>query len=272
MEGRLPMITRWTVYALGATPGVQTRRAADPVAAWLLRHHPQLLPAASVSSMLAMMRVRAEIVDRMIADEAERVDALGKTLDYWSFGAGLDGRWHRMRGRFPALGRGRYSEVESPEILAFKDRALTGSTFGREWDRVERAALREERWTIPDTTAPHSLINLEGVTARLGVEGTRRLLGRIRKDAPSARVVFDLPGILQTDDGATWVTSRVGPVWGAPGATSAAALSRAEIERLGWTITEDAWLAARPELRAPSGMALCAGMDALRVLKLVPTA
>lgn len=270
MEARLPMVTRWTVCALGAPVGPRAHRAQDPVAAWLIRHHPGLLPAASVSSMLAMLRARAQIIDRMIVDEADRVGALGRPLDYWSFGAGLDARWHRLRVGADALTAGRYSEIEDPGILSFKSKALEHSRYSEEWRRVESMPLAQEMWTVPDTTAPNTLVSLEGVAARLGVEGLRRLLGRIRKDAPSARVIVDLPGILHHDAGTTYVMSRVGPVWGAPGATSAAALGRTALRRLGWAVTEDVWLAARPELRAASGMTQCAGMDALRVMALVP--
>lgn len=270
MDARLPMVTRWTVYALGAVLGPHVRRAHDPVAAWLLRHHPEIHPTSSVSSMLAMIRARAGIVDRVIADEALRVERKGRSLDYWCFGAGLDARWHRMREQLPSLARGRYAEVEDGAVLTFKDAALAGSSYARAWRNVEMSELPDHRWTVPDVTAPDTLVVMEGVASRIGVEATRRLLGRVRKDAPTARVVVDLPGILQTEEGTTYVTSTVGPRWGAAEATSAAALGRAEIRGLGYRIAEETWLSARPELRAPSGMALCAGMDALRVLLLVP--
>lgn len=270
MEGRLPMVTRWTVSALGATVGPRAHRVQDPVAAWLIRHHPSLLPAASVSSMLAMLRARTQIVDRMVASEAERAERLGRPLDYWTFGAGLDARWFRVRGELRALAQGRYSEVEDPGVLAFKQKALDSSRYAEEWRRVSCVPLPQEAWTVPDTTAPNTLVSLEGVAARIGVEGLRRLLGRVRKDAPTARVIVDLPGILHTDAGTTYVMSRVGPVWGSAGATSAAALSRAVLRRLGWSVLEDVWLSARPELRAASGMSQCAGMDAVRVMTLIP--
>jgi O-methyltransferase involved in polyketide biosynthesis len=270
MEGRLPMVTRLTVYALGAVLGPWMRRAHDPVAAWLIRHHPQLPPAATVSSMVSMIRTRTSLVDRLIQEEAERVGRAGRSLDYWSFGSGLDGRFYRLRGQLPALAAGRYTEIDDPGVLDYKQRALAGSSFTRDWARVERAAMREDRWQVPDVSAPDTLVVLEGVAARIGIERTRRLLGRVRKDAPTAKVVLDLPGILQTEDGTTYASSSVGARWGTAEATSAAAISRSDILRLGWSIREEVWLSARPELRAASGMALCAGQDAVRVLSLWP--
>src|SRR6478672_5744125 len=97
LELRLPIITRWTVYALGAVEGQRVRRPRDPVAAWLLRRHPKLLPTFAAPSILSMIRARASIVDRMIEDEAYRVRRRAGKLTFWGFGGGFDARWYRLR-------------------------------------------------------------------------------------------------------------------------------------------------------------------------------
>ena len=58
--------------------------------------------------------------------------------------------------------------------------------------------------------------------------------------------------------------------WMSAVGTGASALQARDLARLGWVARDDVWLAARPELRAPSGVAMCAGMEALRVLYLAP--
>lgn len=270
MEHRLPIVTRWTLYALGAVEGQRMRRPPDPVAAYLLRRHPKLLPAFAAPSILSMIRARATIVDRMIEDEAHRVRRTGGLVTFWGFGGGFDARWYRLR----ALGEviRTHCEVEEPELMDFKNLALSSSTFAPSWQRIHRIPIREDRWTVHDASSDHTLVVMEGVAARLGLDSVKRLLGRVRRDAPDAKVVVDLPGILQsTTSGST--ASAVGSArsrWANAGATSAAALTRNELERLGWTVLDDVWLAARPELRAPSGMAICSGMEALRVMKLAP--
>lgn len=272
MEHRLPIVTRWTLYALGAVEGQRVRRPRDPVAAWLLRRHPKLLPTFAAPSILAMIRARASIVDRMIEDELHRVRKKAGLLNYWGFGGGFDARWYRLRPMFENL-ISTHCEVEEPEVMDFKNHALADSSFANVWQRIHRVPVKEERWTVHDGSSKHTLVVIEGVAARLGLESVKRLLGRVRRDAPNARVVLDLPGILQTAH-TTGVGSTLGNPrtrWASPAATSAAAIHGRELERLGWRVEEDVWLAARPELRAPSGMAICAGMEALRVMKLSAT-
>ncbi|MEQ1566401.1 MAG: hypothetical protein ABMA64_12240 [Myxococcota bacterium] len=262
-------MTRWTLYALGSVEGQRVRRARDPVAAWLLRRHPSLQPEFAAPSILAMLRARAGVVDRMLEEEARRAQVLGQRVDYWGFGGGFDARWHRLS---PWLGpvTHQHCEVDEPEVLESKDALLSRSNFSGGWQRVQRVAEREERWTVQDTTGDVPLVVLEGVAARLGVESVKRMLGRVRRDAPNARVVVDLPGILQPTDavGPPLAATASGTRWIDPDTTSAAALERSALIRLGWRIEEDVWLAGRPELRAPSGMAVCPGVEPLRVLKL----
>lgn len=270
MEHRLPIVTRWTLYALGAVEGQRVRRPRDPVAAWLLRRHPKLLPTFAAPSILSMIRARSAIVDRMIEDEVHRVRRLGQRLAVFTFGAGFDARWYRLR---PIVQDSviSHAEIEDPEVLAFKNEALADSSFAGIWDLVHRVPVREDRWTVHDPTDDPTLLILEGVASRLGVEGLKRLLGRVRLDVPHAHVLVDLPGVLQATTTAPTVaigSSRTR--WSSPNGTGASSLHLRDLRRLGWRPHEDSWLASRPELRAPSGMAICSGMEALRVLHLVP--
>ncbi len=270
MEHRLPIVTRWALYALGAVEGQRVRRPRDPVAAWLLRRHPKLLPTFAAPSILSMIRARSAIVDRMIEDEVHRARRSGQRLAVFTFGAGFDARWYRLRPLVQDVVTS-HTEVEDPEVLEFKNGALADSSFAGVWDLVRRLPLREDRWTVHETSGDPTLVILEGVASRLGVEGLKRLLGRIRHDAPHAHVLVDLPGVLQTSNAAPTVaigSSRTR--WSSPNGTGASSVHLRDLRRLGWRPHEDSWFASRPELRAPSGMAICSGMEALRVLHLVP--
>jgi O-methyltransferase involved in polyketide biosynthesis len=241
------------------------------VAAWLLRRHPKLLPTFAAPSILAMIRARAAIVDRMIEDEVHRVRQASGGLTYWGFGGGFDARWYRLRPALHDVIRV-HCEVEEPDVMDFKNQALADSSFAHAWERIHRLPIKEDRWTVHDATAEHTLVVLEGVASRLGIEGLKRLLGRVRRDAPASRVIVDLPGILQsTSGGQAIAVGSARSRWASPFGTGASALKTRELRRLGWAVFEDVWLAARPELRAPSGIAICSGMEALRVLHLYPT-
>jgi O-methyltransferase involved in polyketide biosynthesis len=200
-------------------------------------------------------------------------------LTYWGFGGGFDARWYRLKPALHDVIRV-HCEVEEPEVMAFKNQALADSSFAQAWDRIHRLPIREDRWTVHDPTlrsAPgpseHTLVVLEGVASRIGIEGLKRLLGRVRRDAPAARVIVDLPGILQsaTPGAQAMAVGSARSRWASPIGTGASALRTRELARLGWQVHEDVWFAARPELRAPSGMAICSGMEALRVLCLGAT-
>jgi hypothetical protein len=275
LEQRLPIATRWTLYALGAVEGQRMRRPRDPVAAWLLRRHPKLQPQYAAPSILAMIRARTAIVDRMITEEAVRVRVRRQRLDYWTFGGGFDARWLRLEPVLGAVVR-EHREVEEPEVIEYKESALGASSFSKAWQRIQRVPVHEDRWTVGDATAEAPLVVLEGVASRVGLDGVRRILGRIRRDAPTARVIVDLPGILQAKGGTSASTTPAFAVlstatrWSSPTSTSCAGVTIEEIKRLGWRPVEDVWLAGRPELRAPSGMALCPGVEPLRVLRLAP--
>lgn len=270
MEHRLPIVTRWNLYALGAVEGQRVRRPRDPVAAWLLRRHPRLMPTFAAPSVLAMIRARSTIVDRMLEDEIHRVRRAGARLTLWTFGGGFDARWYRLR---PALHDvvASHVEVDDPDVLQFKHQALAASSFAGAWEGVQQVAAPEEGWRAEPATGAATTVVLEGVASRVGLEGLKRVLARLRADVPGARVLVDLPGILHASSSAQAVAVGVARSrWMSPHGTGAAALQDRDLQRLGWQVDDDVWLAARPELRAPSGVAVCAGMEALRVLSLRP--
>jgi O-methyltransferase involved in polyketide biosynthesis len=269
MEHRMPIATRWTLYALGAVEGHRVRRPRDPVAAWLLRRHPKLLPTFAAPSILSMIRARSVQVDALIGMELSRLG--DDKLTYWSLGGGFDARWYRLKslleGRLAA-----HHEIEASALITFKDRVLKTSSFAGHWGAVQRTPLEEGEWTALGDGG-HTLVNLEGVAVRLGVPETKELLARVRKDAPNATVILDLPGILQPPGVRGATATAVGSArsrWMNAAASGAAAITSRELHHLGYTIVDDSWFAARPELRAPSGMSICSGVEALRVLRMRP--
>lgn len=271
METSVPIVTRWTLYALGGVEGQRIRRPRDPVAAWLLKRHPELAPAFASPSVLAMLRARAQIVDEMIAEELS--DAPLEPVHHTAvlaFGAGLDARWYRLRPlRLPGI---HHVEVDEPELLRLKDQLLQPSPFARAWRCVHRVPIAASQWPVGRFSLRRHqrvLINLEGVAVRIGVDALQRLLRQLRLEIPHAHVIVDLPGILHTPSERPWVAGSARSRWANPATTHAALLTRAELEASGWRATDERWLAARPELRA-SGDAACTGMEALRVLRLIP--
>lgn len=271
IEERLPIAARWTLYALGSVEGQRVRRPRDPVAAWLLRRHPQLLPTFAAPSVLAMIRARASLVDRMIECEVHHARLRGEAIAYHGFGGGFDARWYRLLREMRDVIRA-HREVEEPEVLLLKDRLLSTSTFAPVWADIVQDKAAPDGWSVAAGEDARPLVVLEGVAARAGAEGLLALLAKIRADAPTAHVLVDMPGFLgqapptqgpQTPGNARarWVSAL----------RSGAALIRThQLTALGYRVVEDVWLGARPELRAPSGIPICSGMEALRVARLHP--
>jgi len=252
---------------MGAVEGQRVRRAPDPVAAWLLRRHPKLLPTFAAPSILAMLRARSQIVDGMVAGEVAAAKARGETLAYWSIGGGFDARWYRLRPLL--MGITGHHELEDPEVMAFKEQVLADSTFAGHWNGIRRDTAKERQWALPPSDQP-VLVVLEGVAVRLGVPALRDLLQRLRTQVPQATLILDLPGMLQSQQvtGASLAVGSARSRWLSASATGAASLRRRQIEHLGWRVHDDIWMSARPELRAPSGVAICAGVEAFRLLRL----
>ena len=281
LEDRVPIAARWSLYALGTVEGQRVKRPRDPVAAWLLRRHPQLLPSFAAPSVLAMIRASTAVVDRMIEDEVARARALGERLAYHGFGCGFDARWYRLTREMRDVVR-HHVEIDEPDVMTLKDRLLSVSTFAEAWSDIRREGTAHGDWAVraPDTERP--LVVMDGAPARLGADALEALLGRIRDQAPRAHVIVDLPGFVTPDPvhpehalGAA-AADRLAPElggrtrWTALRGTAAFALSSARLAALGWTAVEDARFAARPELRAPSGLVMCPGVDAHRALRLHP--
>lgn len=271
-EDRIPIATRWALYAMGSIEGHRVRRPRDPVAAWLLRRYPQLVPTYAAPSVLAMIRASASLVDQAIAEEVDLARARGETLTYHGVGGGFDARWVRlMRDMRDVIQVHR--EVEEPDLLDLKDRLLGSSSFAEAWSGIVLDRSTRERWSVAEGDTSRSLVVLEGVASRLGADGLLSLLARFRRDSPNIRVVVDLPGFLgpgpvparPTAGG----TSRLR--WLGAGNTGAAILRGSDLARLGYRVVDDTWLSARPDLRATSGTPICPGMDALRVLRLHAT-
>jgi O-methyltransferase involved in polyketide biosynthesis len=228
------------------------------------------MPTFAAPSVLAMIRARSAIVDRMLEDEAQRIRRAGARLTLWTFGGGFDARWYRLRPALDDVLSG-HVEVDEPDVIQFKHQALSTSSFAAAWEGVQRVAALEDGWRVDPVPGAATTVVLEGVASRVGLEGLKRVLVRLRADVPDARVLVDLPGILHASSSAQAVAVGVARSrWMSPQGTGAAALQGRDLRRLGWVVDDDVWLAARPELRAPSGVAVCAGMEALRVMSLRP--
>ena len=265
----VPMATRWTLFALGSVEGQRVRRPRDPVAAWLLHRHPDLLPAFAAPSILSMIRARANLIDGLIEDAVNGARQSGETLDFWSFGAGFDARWYRLMHDMSDVITS-HQEVDEPALLAFKNATLADSNFATAWKRIGQHPTAKKAWTI-QATASRSLITLEGVSTRLGSRATLELLTRLRKDAPTATVIVDLPGYLNSSteliDDPT-VLGSIRARWSSATRSGAAQVSTRHFRELGFQVIEDHWFSARPELRSPSGTPICPGTEAFRVLVL----
>ena len=246
IEERLPAIARWMLYALGAVDGRRVLRPIDSVAAWLLRNHPALLPSVPQSDVLSTIRARTEVVDRMIADDVARARRLGDTVTLWSVGCGFDARWLRTWAAHEDVIH-HHVEVEAPAIIELKSQLLKTSPFVESWSRVVRQAVPEVDWTLDDRGDPVPLVVLETGAGRLDELELRLLLGRIRIDAPRARVIVSLPADQGTRD-RRW--------------------SRQSLADLGWRVDEDVCIAGRGRLNGQQGQELSPGMYPFRVVRL----
>lgn len=264
----VPLATRWALYALGAIDGQRVRRPRDPVAAWLLRRQPGLLPPTANPAVLTMIRARASVIDRMIEEEVARARRMNLELGYWGFGGGFDARWYRLMALMGDVVR-THREIEESEVLDIKEQLLAESTFARAWSRVERRPLHAIDWDLAAEPSRTPLVVLEGVASRLTAGGARALLWRIRESTPGARVILDVPGVFEDRPGQA--PSLLGPSrarWGSINESSAFSLMISDLRRMGYRLLEEVCLSARPDLRGPSGSVICSGMEALRILRL----
>lgn len=268
-ETRIPTASQWAIYAMGVVKGNRVRKARDPVASWLLRRFPELECQYGVPSVLSMIRERAAVVDRMLIEELNRAEGLGTVVDYYRMGGGLDGRFYRLSQQETSRIH-RITELEEADLLTAKSNMLAHSGFQEAWSEVEQRPMSPMDWTL-QTSVGVPVVNLEGAATRIGLRLLVHVLGAIRRDCPQARVIIDLPNFLnRTGSGA--LAPPTGPPrlrWENLDRTGAGRIEVGHLRRLGWTIDEDLWLVSRPELRAANGVAICPGIEGLRVLRLI---
>jgi len=246
IEHEFPLIARLSLYALGTVEGGRIRTPLDPVAQWLMRHRPALMPTGGAAPALSTIRARTLLLDRMLLDELYRARRAGERLCVWTIGGGFDARWHRMQDEFTDVVV-EIREVEDPAILRYKDRWLRDSPFAGRWAQVRVRPKAPEGWTARPRTGARALIILEGPAGRLAPDALKRLLQRLRYETPDARVLLGLPGLPR----------REGDIWTA-----------FQIRSLGFRVEEDINLGPRGRLMTPDGDELCPGMYPVRVLSL----
>lgn len=188
-----------------------------------------------------MMRARASVIDRYLQEELDLARQRGEQLDYWGFGGGFDARWYRLMPLLSEVVRNHY-EVENSEILDLKNELLGESSFASSWDAVQQVPLAEANWHVDSQGRP-VLVVLEGAWTRLGDERLKALLQAIQADVAGAHVIVDVP-------------------------TTARGWGPRDLEGAGWVRAEETWLTRRRQLVAPTGVVICPGMEAVRVLRL----
>ena len=243
---RLPVISRWMLLALGSVVEGPVGWALDPVAGWVLREHPSLLPSVPAPALLCTIRARTDVVDRMLAGAVEVAARQERKLHYWTFGAGFDARWLRMRSLLEPAVTG-HTEVDVPEVMRFKDSLLDTSPFAQSWSEVERRALDEAKWALTPHEGTTPLVVLEALAGRWDSGALRSFMQRLAREAPDAVVVASVPGWADGDR-ERWSVRSLGAV--------------------GWDVVEDTRVGPRGRLMAPSGDEICPGMYPFRVVLL----
>ncbi len=206
----------------------------------------------------------------MIGEVVHQAHAAGRRLAYWAVGGGFDARWYRLRPSLKDVVT-LHGEIEAPEVLAITDAVLTDSSLAAPWERVRRVGVTSDRWALPNGQQDVVVV-LEGVATRLGITELKRMLRRLRADAPQARVIVDLPGLLEPTDhpSRAAAVSSLRSRWASPAGTTAEAIGTQQLLDMGGCLHEDHSPAARPELCSASGIATCSGMEACRVVHLGP--
>lgn len=243
---RLPVISRWMLLALGSVVEGSVNRALDPVAGWVLREHPSLLPSVPAPALLCTIRARTDVVDRMLTEVVAGVRGTETKLHYWSFGGGFDARWLRMRSVLATAVTG-HTEVDVPEVMRCKESLLGDSPFANSWWEVDRRALDEVNWSLEPVNGARPLVVLEALAGRWDSGALRSFLKRLHLEAPGALVVASVPGWADADRDKWSVRS---------------------LAQLGWDVVEDTRVGPRGRLMAPSGDEICPGMYPFRVVVL----
>lgn len=206
----------------------------DPVAEWLSEMRPALVTAPASGSIVAMMRARTRVLDRMLA---QVIDATPDATTLWSLGAGLDARWLRhdaLRNR--SL---RCQEVDVPAVIFYKEQLLHSGPWSGSFSQVGRHALPERRWVDPVLTGPaDAIVVMEAAPGRLSHEQLVEHLERLSLRPDRVQVLVEVP--------TNW--------------------SRNDLARMGWTVRADHVCAPRTPLLAESGLELCPAVRAFRLL------
>ena len=247
-RARLPVTARWSLLALGKLePG--RRHALDPVAAWILEARPDLGPAVPAPAVLATLRARATLVDRMLDEEADHARGAGESISLWTFGGGFDARWHRLAR---ALGEAvcEHVEVEVPDVLATKELILSRSPFAAGWARVHRRALPIDQWRVPSGEPGPGVRRVLVIEALAGRWDSDQMWAQIERldDVPAGTsTVACLPG-WSPEERALWGARR--------------------LESRGWRVLEDQCIAPRGRIVGYDGSEVCPASYPFRVVRL----
>ncbi|MFT5454007.1 MAG: O-methyltransferase involved in polyketide biosynthesis [Myxococcota bacterium] len=251
-EPTFPLTTTWSLYALGSTRGRRAGAPKDALARWLLEHDPALAPGITPGSVLAMLRVRHDLVEALLAG------VVGPRRHVLTLGCGFDTRWRRWQDRV-----GRWTMVDVAPVVGRMERLIAASEHASTWRSVERVSARPEAWA--GDLAPGAVVVAEGLATRCGPAAFRAVLARL-STAEDVRVIFDLPGFLA--DPPIAPSGGVQTLWRAPLRTGAGSLTTSELRAAGWTIEADIQHAGRPDVRGPGGVVFAPGVEAVRVLQL----
>ena len=246
MEMRLPLIARLTLVALGSTGSAKVRRPLDPVAAYLLRQDPTLIPPEDAVAAFTTIRARTDVLDEMLLEEAHRARQNGSKIALWTLGGGFDARWYRLLPQISDVVTTCH-EVETPDLMRSKMEALDASPYDELWSRVELRSAKVEDWKVDPVEGCEPLLLMEGLAGRMTPRMLRNLLASLATQVPNARVLLGLPAH-GTEPG-TWTERR--------------------LSRLGWRVDAEVRLAPRGRLVGKDGKEICTGMHGMRVLRLV---
>jgi hypothetical protein len=247
-RARIPVTTRWLLLALGKMPPGK-RQPFDPVATWILAARPDLGPAVPAPAVLATLRARATLVDRMLDAELDDARDAGEMISLWTFGGGFDARWHRLAATLRDAVVEQV-EVELPEVIAAKDALLARSPFAKAWASIRRRALPAEQWRVPAGEAGpgvRRLLLLEALAGRWDSDALWAQLDRLDDVPAGTRTIACLPG-WAPDERVQWAARRL-------------------LQR-GWRVLEDQRIAPRGRIVGYDGAEVCPASYPFRVVRL----
>jgi hypothetical protein len=240
----LPDAVRSRLFALGMVDGNRIRTPMDSIQSWLIRRAPPLVDEQEFF-MPRMSRQRAvsRQIDRFLSMELSQKDAIH---DLWSFGGGFQTRWYRFR----STRKVHHRDVETPEVMAYKEEMYGESPWGNEWFDGECDGKPVAEWTV-SASENRPLVVLESLWERLGAEVLRGLLLRIHHDMKSdGRVLLDLPGHGHATEGPWWPDG--------------------DLRRMGWRVEADVRAGHRRQLATATQVVVAPSVEPFRVVVLSP--